>query len=325
MTARLARSFAILLLIVGATIGLGPAPAWAAPIDLKMTLTGPTTVTAGGVVAYRMRVEAGSAPDAASIRAWMYLPSGVTFLPAAWHEDESGPCVDGSCTVKRPEHIARGVFEWTVTLQFDTMPDGTRLGLRATAESAGEEATPADNLDELDVTLVEADDVGLTAVPPAGPVTAGEPVTFDVIAKNLGRRQISRIALAYSELGPWFTGGSLDVEGSECMSDPGQMRCSLPANLKPGEELRIKNIFPTHANDETWGTRGTVRIRSTNSDITVKFRFAPKPGSTTSPPAPGTGGGLPVTGTATTPLALGGIVLLLAGTGALWATRRRRA
>jgi len=69
-----------------------------------------------------------------------------------------------------------------------------------------------------------------------------------------------------------------------------------------------------------------IDYRPRNSDITVSFRFAPEPGATTPPPtSPGAGGGLPVTGTATAPLVLGGIALLLIGTGAVWFTRRRRA
>ncbi|AGZ41439.1 LPXTG cell wall anchor domain-containing protein [Actinoplanes friuliensis] len=337
MTARLARSFAILVLVLGTAIGFGPAPAWAAPIDLKMTLTGPDEVTGGAVVAYHLRVDAGPAADAASVKASLYLPSGVIFSPDDWQDqDESGPCVAGLCTVTRPEHVERGYFTWTVRLVFDrSMSPDTRLGLRATAASAGEEATPADNVADLDVTFLGLSDVALTAVPPNGPVTAGEPVRFAVIAKNVGDTRISRLTFTYAELGLWFTGGDIDVDGAECVADPGEMVCDFAVDLERGESRRIEHTFPTHANEDTWGANGVVRIRArdgdpANSDIRVKFVFAPKPGTTTPPTtpptaAPGGGGGLPVTGSATLPLGLGGLVLLLAGTAALWVTRRRRA
>jgi len=81
----------------------------------------------------------------------------------------------------------------------------------------------------------------------------------------------------------------------------------LPAHA--GSSCEILRDFPTEANEYTWGRKSAVVIRTAwpeppNSEIVVWFRFAAKPGSTPSPTtAPGGGGGLPATGTATAPLA----------------------
>ncbi|MET0425412.1 MAG: LPXTG cell wall anchor domain-containing protein [Actinoplanes sp.] len=326
-------------LVVAGAVGLGPAPAWAAPIDLKMTLTGPANVVAGSTVAYKMTVHAGTAPDAAKVRAWMYLQSQVTFGTGPQGADDSGPCVEGSCTVTKADDIAKGVFTWTVWIKFDESVQPRPLGaLRATAESPGEEATPADNVDELEVAGILPFDVEISASEVADPLTAGEPVKFGLVVRNLGFNTVTDLTVRYRRMGAWFTGGTIEVEGAKCVADPGEMVCDVPLDLKKDEFVQLPHVFPTHADKNTWGKTGRIQItvddgNPNNSDELVNFRFAPKPGSSASPTptvtataAPGTGGGdggLPITGAATMPLILGGIVLLLAGAGALWFGRRR--
>jgi LPXTG-motif cell wall-anchored protein len=329
----------VLALVAAGAVGLGPSPAWAAPIDLKVTLTGPELVTPGSTVAYQMTVNAGTAPDAAKVLAWMYLPTQVNFGTGPQGADDSGPCVEGRCTVTKADDIAKGVFTWTVWIKYHESVQAGRIGiLEAHATSPGEEATPADNLDELDVAGILPFDVATTPSVISERVVAGKPVKFGLDVENLGVTTVTELKLSYRLMDSWFTGGDIEIEGATCLADPGQMACTVPVNLKTGERIQLPHVFPTHADKDTWDRTGLIQIRIAdddvrNSDVAVRFMFTPKPGSSASPvptvtatAAPrtgGGGGGLPITGAATMPLILGGIVLLLAGAGALWFGRRR--
>ncbi|MBU2663827.1 hypothetical protein KOI35_09935 [Actinoplanes bogorensis] len=321
------RCIAILVLLVAGGAGLGAARA---PEDRTLTLSGPERAVPGRTAVFTLQVDGGT-PE---VTVALTLPVGVSYEsdgPGAIRTGEgggrnSGPCaVDDQVVTCSVDHPEDGLFGWTATL------------LVSTADPFTLTATTGDLTKTLQVLPVRGADLAVAVEnPPSGPITPGSTWTYDVVVRNLGPDPISEFTLHEWFDGNWYRGGTVDFEGAQCTPDPGQLACIVQHELPAGGEVRLPHSMPTLANDRTFGRSGKVEldvvdipasIDPSNDKVTFPVRFAAKPSTPTATPAtpaaPGDGGGLPITGPAGMPLALGGLAFVLAGFAALWLTRRR--
>jgi hypothetical protein len=356
-----ARGAAVVTLLLAAMIGLTPTgAAAAAPVDISAGVGGPEQVAQGQTAVYLFQGLTKTTPRPANMRVTLKLPAGLTYESAepgavscggAECPRNSGECTADAartlitCTADNAVDIADGHFSYTATVRVaaDAVP-GTKLTVVAEASSDGDEATPADNTYSFTSTVIIGADLGLTAVPPAAPVVPGKPVTFSIIVHNYGPATVKKVTLQEGFTGPWYGGGKLTNEGTDCFADPGLLVCEATVDLAPGAEVRLNHSLPTSADDDFWGLReqGSVRIfdlpdeagfDTANNHVTFPIVFAKKPAgtpATSATPVPttpadggGAAGGLPITGAATLPLALTGLLLLLGGAAAILLTRRR--
>ncbi|MFC7530582.1 hypothetical protein [Actinoplanes sp. GCM10030250] len=337
---------AVLMAIFVATLGL-PTPARAAEptVDLSMNLGGPGEVLVGETAEYRLTAGLTEAPaDLSSVRAVLTLPDGVTFESAK--PDAGGPCTAAASTVtcvavKKEDNF--DAFVWYVTVRFAAdLALGERLRFTAVASSDGTEATPIDNTSTFETGVVHLADLGLTAIPPTGKITLGQPVKYTLIVTNHGPGVVRHFALHEGFDSHWYSGGTVEgAEKGECFGDPGMMICDVSTELQPGEEVRLVHNLPTSTDDTVLDLTQSVSVsfyeyagdkNKANDTLEIPLEFAakassspsasPSPSATTTPEAETPT--LPITGPATPLVGLTGLLLLLTGAGIVLATRRRR-
>ncbi|MEV6299162.1 hypothetical protein AB0M02_07135 [Actinoplanes sp. NPDC051861] len=332
---------AALMTFIALIVGLAaPAQAAAPPADLSINLSGPSQVMAGGTGEFRMHVGLAEPPaDLTTIRAVLTLPAGVAFESAT--PGEGGPCTAAGSTVtcaaeKKDETL--DAFVWHVTVRFAAdIALGDQRRLTAVASSADTEATPANNTQSVDTEVVHRADLGVTAIPPTGKITLGQPVKYTLVVRNHGPGVVQHFALQESFDSHWYRGGDvLGTDAQECFADPGMMICDLARELRPDEEIRLEHVLPTSAEDTVTDLQQAVRVslfqyagdtNPANDEVEVPLEFTAKPGTASPSPSATTGPGddptLPITGPGALPIGLAGLLLLLLGTGAVLATRRR--
>jgi hypothetical protein len=183
-------------------------------------------------------------------------------------------------------------------------------------------------------------DLAVTATPPSAPVVLGQPLKYSVLVRNNGPKTVTRIHLEHYFNTRLFQDFKVTPEGAYCFADPGSLTCDVDTTLAPGAEVRLYQEFATRA-DATPSSREEISVLvtdepwsgfdPTNNEARFPIKLV-QPGATpsasSSPTTPAggggaAGGGLPITGVATLPLALTGLLLLAGGAAAILLTPRR--
>jgi hypothetical protein len=263
------------------------------------------------------------------------LMDGLTFVGATG----AGPCTRVATKVTCVTDEVSASPQWRITVGFaDNLPLGSDYYVDAAVSSDEADTNLENNEIRYTVRVGREGDLTLTTVVPPKPVVPGQPVRFTVVVDYQGPRPIDKLVLMGSVSGLWYRGyGRIDNVPAECFADPGSMVCEIYTRIEPGKPVELHYVIPSWADEDTWGARDTFHLRTYDfgemDEASASFRFAKKPApgtsGTTAPPAGGdgdggAGGGLPVTGSASLPVAATGLLLVLAGAGAFLAARRRR-
>jgi hypothetical protein len=293
--------------------------------------------------------------EASRVRITLTVPDGVTY--AAGQGQSSGPCelADDVLTCRPTGNDAVDEFGWyvfPVELQIgqDT-PLGTKLPFRLTLDvEDGQDTYPVDNTRVWESTVAGSADMGIAVKNLA---VADDAVTYTVVLHNYGPQTTTKFTFHETfSVTNWH--GTGVGPGATCRFTAGKNQCTVRRALAPGQETEIRRTVPIPPTSKWRGTRVPVELYVFDSpsnfvrsswivntlnpdndktsyvaDLTGLHPPAspsptasPSPGGTAAP-APGGGGGLPITGSATVPLVLGGVLLLAVGAGAVLLGRRR--
>ncbi|MEV8504894.1 LPXTG cell wall anchor domain-containing protein [Actinoplanes sp. NPDC051475] len=334
--------------LAGAMFLAGPASAAPPPaqVDERLLLyneNGQAPVAPGGSVTFVMTA-AGIPEHVPQHRTVVLeLPEGVTFRSAG-NANASGPCVPDAterkvtCTTQDPVDEAPATNAgWRVTTDFaDDLPLGQYVTAKATLTTEIPDPDLSNNVSSTDVFVTTSGDMSVMISAPPGPWQVGSSFDAKISVHNAGPYRSPADMRAVVSYNLSYTGWP---EG--CVADPGLMYCTIPV-VEAGEtysftvhfkviefeEGRIEvspEITPLAPDTDPANNKATYRAEI------IKPSASPSPSPTASPtpthPGGGTGGGeptLPITGTPAGPLAFVGLGLLLAGTGALFVSRRRR-
>jgi hypothetical protein len=323
---------ALIALFVSAAGFATPAQAAEADVDLSVNLIGPGEAVAGQTADYKLYVSPIEPPaDLTAIRAVLTLPAGATFESAA--PDGGGPCTAAGATVTCATDQPTGsvdTISWTVTVKIAAdLPVGERLRFSMVASAEGTDSRTA----TFDSHVVHVADLGITAIPPAGKVTFGQPVKYTLVIRNNGPGAVRHFALHESFDDGWYGGGTVTGFGDgECFTDPGRLVCDVVTDLQPGKEVRLEHTLPTQVDEEVRGLKQKIWVEiypyagdtdKSNDTVTFGFSFAARSsGSPSVSPSPTTPT-LPITGPGDAPsIGLIGLLFLLAGGVTVAATRR---
>ena len=330
--------------LVAAVAVLPAAAAQAAPVDLSLFVTGQNDQIAAGQTQQVALVIPGiSGADPATVKLVVELPEGVTY---AGPGRVAGPCEAApatvTCLLTDPAAIADGQPAWNLDLAFaDDLEAGAELPIKGTVSGGGEETGPENNTGTFLVTVIESSDVGITVVDVEGPSGPQNVVKYTYVIHNYGPRALPGVGFADSQTPEQVFGtGGWAPSSVSCIAETSPVvQCGVGRSLAPGQEFRATRTALIRADSPLWGTKIKVRgsvsdtpaggADTSNNSVTFELDLTRTPGAgspTTAPTAaPGGGGGLPITGTATLPVAAAGLAILLAGVGAVLMTRRRRA
>lgn len=347
------RRTAVFLSVFALTLTGLAAPAQAAPIDLAVLVNGSQEVRSGQTLDMGALVSGIPGDfDVTSVRAVIDLPEGVT--PVEWEGDADkvvGPCAGTgatvTCTVTKPENQDPQNYAllWGFALRFDA-PAGTKLPIKVTVSSDGEEQAPASNTVTHVVTVIEPTDLGITVEKVSGPSGPGNVVKYTYVVHNYGSRATTGVGFAERQEPKAFGSGGFTPASLSCVAETSpDLQCIDGNPLAAGRGYRATRTVSVPADSELWGKK--IKITASVSDlppggaendnnvVSFELDFTGKPATGTPTTAPtdgtaapqdgGSGGGLPITGSATMPLMIGGVLLLVAGMGAVLLTRRRRA
>jgi len=292
------------------------------------------------------------------------VPAGVTYAPGEGDSSGPCELADGVLTCTSTEQPPAGstytelAFPIELRVGQDT-PIGTKLPFTLKLDvEGGQEDWPNDNTRSWESTVAGSADMGIAVKDLA---VAEEAVTYTVVLHNYGPQTTTKFT--YHETFPVTNWHGTGVgPGASCRFTAGKNQCTVRQALAPGQETEIKRTVPIAANSKWRGTKVPVElyvfdspsnfagsewfVNTLNPDNDKTSYVAdltglappaspsptpsPSPTSTggTAAPAPdddnGGGGGLPITGAATMPLLLGGVLLLVVGAGAVLLGRRRR-
>ncbi len=333
------------------------APAQAAPVDLSVSLDSFGEVRPGQTLEVSALVSGVARDfDISSVRTVVDLPAGVTLVPWTGGTGRTvgdclGPGSTLTCTVTRPDSQddQNYTLSWWFMVRVDA-PAGSKLPIRATVTSDGEEEEPASNTSSITVTVIEPVDVGITVENVSGPSGPANTVKYTYVVHNYGSRPLTGVGFAERQEPMVFGSGGFTPADLSCVAETSpELQCVDGNPLAAGRDYRATRTVSVPAGSKVWGKKVTVTAsvsdlppgggRNDNNVVSFELDFTgPGPASPTAAPTDGAapvpdgdegsgeggGGGLPVTGSATVPLLIGGVVLLVAGVGAVLLTRRRR-
>lgn len=320
-------------------------PAHAAA-DLSVLISPQTTeVSPGQVQDIGILVNANADVNPASVRAVVTLPEGVRWVspgaPCGGDICPAGPCeAEGAtvtCTVTNPAAIEERAYNFSIKVRFDA-PAGATLTIPVTATSEGEDATPANNTSQTEITVIRGTDIGLKVEKVSGPAGPRNVVKYTYVIHNYGPATLP--AVEFSELTEPLAFGTDGFTPTtvSCISETSPaIQCAASKRLAPGQDFRATRTVSVPAGSKLWGQKVKVTAgvsdlpaggaNSANNAVTFELDFTRGPGSGSPSPTGtadgGSGGGLPTTGAPTLAIAATGVALLIAGAGALLLTRRR--
>jgi uncharacterized repeat protein (TIGR01451 family) len=193
--------------------------------ELKVAVMAPTAQYAGATVVYRMVVtNPGNAP-AENIEVKAAIPAGAKVVELG----NQGRQPTGSDTVRwniasLPANESREI-QWK--LAFET-PSQIRLKVAATADGELDDSTIAQT------DILGLSDLVLEVSDPAGPVSVGDEVTYEIRLRNRGTQQAENI-----ELNAFFTEGiePIEAHGARSRISPGQVSFATLKALAAGEVI----------------------------------------------------------------------------------------
>lgn len=342
-------------LVVPAVAGL-TAPAMAAPppaVDMRATIEGAAVVRPGELMALTIGTVVPGPPLPTGIKLTVTFPEGVTYEGG---NGGSGPCEgqDGGrivVCIPDPGAPAAGGRVWEFSGRAaSSLAVGTELTTTVVVSSDSQETNPSDNTATLFTRVTERAATYLEITGPPQPLVPGESFRVGVRAHYAEGPPIDGFDISAS-FDSWWGGGRLLDVPALCSGDPGRFLCETEEQLEAGDDLNL--VFEFDTNDDPANYRDlTFTLSFTAYDLaddlvesSIRLTFtAPPPASpspsaspsaTSASPTPtptGTddgdddqaGGGLPITGTATTPLVAAGALLVLTGAVAVSLSRRRR-
>nr|BFE74203.1 hypothetical protein GCM10020092_075040 [Actinoplanes digitatis] len=205
------------------------------------------------------------------------------------------------------------------------MPQGDYITTKATLTTEIPDPQPANNVAALKVFITAGGEVSVAVQAPKGPWQVGSKFDATFSIHNAGPYRTP--VRFHSGL---LRGLRSDGWPKGCTAEHGQMWCYDFIVIDAGKTFSFTVHFEVGEYDKN-GARLNPQLNlvAPDADLTnneAAYRAEIIKPSASPTPTGGTGGGgptLPITGTATTPLALAGLVLLLAGAAAILLTRRR--
>ena len=226
--------------------------------DLQVTKSGPAAAGAGDAVAYVVTVTNAGPSDAAGVSLADTLPAeldDVTFTPAT-----TDCSIDGrraGCLIGLLPAGESRSFTITGTIDPDT-PAGTIVN-RAEVDADTSDPEPGNNAAEVPTVVSSVADVAVTkTAEPAGPVTAGAPLTYTITVANLGPATARGVTM--EDTLP--AGVSLLSADPPACTGAATVTCAL-GDLRPGDDVTI--TLTTRVDPATLGTlTNTATVTATN-------------------------------------------------------------
>ncbi|WP_285472529.1 LPXTG cell wall anchor domain-containing protein [Actinoplanes sp. NBRC 101535] len=332
---------------------LAGGPILAAPpdtVDLRVTIGGSAEVVAGEIFDITVNAEIPGPPAATGITMTVTLPEGATYEGPG---GGSGPCEGeiGSrviVCIPDPGSPAEGGRTWELTARAAaSLPVGTALNTTVVAASDSTESNPADNTGTLVTTVVARPGTHFTVTGPSEPVVPGEAYRVTVGVHYAEGPPIPELHM-FASFDDWYVDARIvNLPEVRCSADPGSVLCETGLRLVAGQDIELVYEFRTSTDPADYREltfTQTFKSYNFSDDYAVSastlIRFAKPPAASPSPSvspstsatvspsvsasaSPG-GGGLPITGTPTGTIMLGGVLLVAAGGGLVLVSRRRR-
>ncbi|GID91384.1 LPXTG cell wall anchor domain-containing protein [Amorphoplanes digitatis] len=323
---------AVAVSVLGAMFFAGPATA-APPTSSDETVslheeTSIRTAAPGGYIAYVIETGKRTGGVAQNRTVVLELPDGVTYRTSESYPTNGVPCVADAAkrtvTCKTKEALA--FASWRVETDVAAgVPQGDYITTKATLTTEIPDPQPANNVAALKVFITAGGEVSVAVQAPKGPWQVGSKFDATFSIHNAGPYRTP--VRFHSGL---LRGLRSDGWPKGCTAEHGQMWCYDFIVIDAGKTFSFTVHFEVGEYDKN-GARLNPQLNlvAPDADLTnneAAYRAEIIKPSASPTPTGGTGGGgptLPITGTATTPLALAGLVLLLAGAAAILLTRRR--
>ncbi|MET8152537.1 hypothetical protein ACIBSW_20380 [Actinoplanes sp. NPDC049668] len=322
--------------MLGALLVTGPAVAAPAAGDetLKLVSDDPSeSRPPGGTISYVLTATGWPAGTAQHRTVVLELPEGVTFRSADYPLS-AGPCVPDpagrmvTCTTKERETSARWRVDTDVA---EDAPQGEYVTAKATLTTELPDPEPQNNVAGFDVFITAGGDLAVAVSAPEGPWAVGAKFDTRISIRNAGPYRTPlrvNVFLTPSKvLRPTATPAG-------CEADTGLLHCDIEM-LEAGATAELAVNLEVTRYD-----KGGLSVKPVlvpvgpdsdrhNNEATYRAEIL-GPSASPAPSPTQTGGGaggpsLPITGSPVAPLALTGLILLVAGSAAVLPARRRRA
>ncbi|MBB4764261.1 DUF11 domain-containing protein [Amorphoplanes digitatis] len=323
--------------VLGALLLTGPAvaaPPAAGDETLKLYSDDPSASRPpGGTISYEMTATRHPTAAAQHRTVVLELPEGVTFRSADYPQ-AAGPCVADAakrtvtCTTKARETSARWRVDTDVAKD---APQGVYVTAKATLTTEQPDPEPANNVSTTDVFITAGGELSVAVSAPKGPWQVGAKFDAEISVHNAGPYRtplrVNVFLLPVKGLRP-------TALPAGCEPDTGILFCDIEM-IEAGATLVLPVSFEVTRYDKDGLSVKPVLIPvgpdadRTNNEATYAAEIVAPPASPSPTPTQTAGGGgagepsLPITGSPVAPLALTGLVLLVAGAGAVLLARRR--
>ncbi|MFN8168623.1 MAG: hypothetical protein U0S36_07540 [Candidatus Nanopelagicales bacterium] len=234
-----------------------------ASADLRITKTGPASVTAGSSVTYTLTVSNAGPSDATLVSVLDSLPAGVTFSSATGTGWTCTNNLSVSVTCTRPT-LASGATAPAITVVVTAPAQATTLSNTAAVSSATADPVPGNNTAGATTAVTASADLSITkAGPPT--VTAAGQITYQLTVANAGPSDAAAVTVTDTlPAGTTFVSASAPA-GWTCTNNASiSVTCTRPVLAAPSSSQLITVVVTAPAQPAS--LTNSASVASTTND-----------------------------------------------------------